>query len=238
MTNAHRYEGKRCQLPADQTPASQASSKRKPIVLIVALIIIAGLIGTGLFIKYRVDVAAPNLTVEKAPSLTGVNLTIPFTDEQGQPLCKPVYDGSTQANRDAGQPRKKVGCDLITKLQLDVPLNGQCPIAEDGSIGAPSDYTTACSYEDERGGIAFLGHSVRGPRMGALERIHLLSPGDVVKVGDQTYKVANVGRYPASNLPNRFWQKGHLSLVSCFIDGKADAGGSITTDTVVELTDA
>lgn len=243
MNNEQPYRGKRALPYVEEAPtfepvaAPEGRSNRKPLILVAVLALIAGLLGAGFYIKGASEPEAPPLTVERMPDLTGVNLTIPFTDEFGKALCKPVYDGAEIENGEADKKYEPGTCEPVTELKLDIPLNGKCPINEDGSIDAPSDYTTACSHADKRGGVAFLGHSVRGPRMGALERIHLLKEGDIVRVGDDTYQVAKVGRWPASNLPDRLWDKGHVSLITCFLDAKAEIGGEIVQDTVVELTD-
>lgn len=210
--------------------------KDKKNLTILALLLL--LIGGGLFYFLQLDKEKEfkPATVKELPPVSGVTLDIPNTDARGNPRCAPEYDGSTVADGHASKEYKPTDCEPVEILRI--PIDGPCPIDPNtGVIGAPSDWTHGCSYKGEEGGLAYLGHSVRGPRTGAFERIHELQVGQLVEVEDKVYAVAAVNKFPANALPHRLWTKGHFSLITCFIDSAADAGGEITTDTVVELTD-
>lgn len=210
---------------------------KKNLTIVVLLLLLAGAAGYYFLSKDDEPSQGPGTaTVEQLPAPEGVVLTLPNTDADGNERCAPEYDGSTVDNGTASKKYKPTDCKPVAILEI--PIDGPCPIDPNtGVIGAPSDWTRGCSYKGEEGGMAYLGHSVRGPRVGAFERIHELQPGQLVKVDEKVFKVVAVNKFRADNLPHRLWTKNHFSLITCYIDAAAEAGGEITQDTVVELTD-
>lgn len=215
------------------------TSKKIPI-LVGLFVLIMGLIGGGYIFLNNKDKAVltpEEQTVLKLPAASGVILELPNLDQNGRPKCVPKYDGSEVVDGTASAKfdAEKLKCEPVKVLEI--PISGPCPVGADGVIGAPNDWTTGCSHSTEEGGRMYLGHSVRGPRTGAFEHIHELQVGQKVKVEDRVFKVISVSKVPTSQLPTRIVKKNHFSLVTCFMDANADAGGEVTLDTVVELTD-
>lgn len=206
---------------------------RAVAVLVLALI---GTFAYQLFWQDEPGNPGNGAVVATLPPPTGTVLIIPNTNARGNERCAPTYDGSTVVNGTADRRYRPTGCEPAPVLRI--PIDGACPIdPNNGVIGAPSDWTHGCSYQHDEGGLAYLGHSVRGRRVGAFEHLHELRPGQEVMVDDVVYTVVTVNRFRADGLPQRLWAEGHFSLITCFIDATANAGGEITTNTVVELTD-
>lgn len=203
---------------------------------LIALLILLLLGGATYYLLNRPNETPRAATVQTPPKLKGSVLELPNTAPDGSKRCAPEYNGSVVRDGFATKKYKPGACERVGILEI--PINGACPIAPGtGVIGAPSNWLEGCSYKHKEGGVAYLGHSVRGPAVGAFERISELQVGQKVKVDGRVYTVASVGRFPADNLPSRLWQKGHFSLITCYISAQADAGGPILADDVVELTD-
>ena len=212
----------------------QASPKRgKKLALGLFALAVVG--GGGIVAKstllngHEAPAAISPLVVKEIPkTVSGLSIKIPDAQRSTGSLCVTPY------NEDQSKAEKE---QCAVKPVLTITIDGSCPIEKDGSIGAPSDWTLGCEYRDKRGGVAYLGHSVHGPIVGAFEKIGLLEKGDLVEVGGLKYQVALVSKFPASALPNRLWEKNHISLITCFEGAAQDAGAEVTQDVVVELTD-
>ncbi|WP_341924000.1 hypothetical protein [Nocardioides psychrotolerans] len=212
--------------------------RHQKTVLALAVLVLVLVGGSAYLLFWEDEPVAPGngATVAQAPPPTGTVLWIPNVNEQDNERCAPAYDGSTVVDGRADKKYRPTACEPVPVLAI--PIDGPCPVdPNNGVIGAPSDWTHGCSYQHDKGGLAYLGHSVRGPRAGAFEYIHELRPGQEVMVDDFEYTVVSVNKFRADGLPQRLWAKGHFSLITCFMDASADAGGEITTNTVVELTD-
>lgn len=215
--------------------------KRRPWALLFAIPVLIGLVGVGAFWYLNRDSGAVESEmpyVGTYPDKDGSALVIPNVDKNGNALPPSCYDGSKVRDGHASKEfnPKNLECPE-NQTVLTIPIAGPCPIEPDGAIGAPDDYTTGCYYESDEGGLSYLGHSVRGERVGAFERINELEPGQIITAGGHKYEVAEVGKYPADNMPSFLWKKGHFNLITCYLDAAADAGGKITSNVVVTLND-
>lgn len=220
-------------MSTSSTHRKDQNSRTKLWSILAILAVVAGGLGYH-FLSRPGTPHKEQITVKELPPLSGAELIVPNLDESGDPLSKTCYDGSEIVDGKASKKYDPKACQGVA-TELVIPVVGDCPIEEDGAIGAPSDYTTACSHADERGGMAYLAHSVRGPRVGALERIGLLKQGDSVTVDGKPYTVETVSFYPTTKIPNRTWGPNKFSLITCLIGPKQDAGGEIVQDIVVEL---
>jgi hypothetical protein len=230
----HRKESK----PAGRRKLDKPASKKKPLIYgIICLALIAGIAVTASTLLGG-STKLPSgsaLQVTKLPpkNADGFSITI-NNDEQDKPLCVTPYSEDASVANTAK-------CEV--KPVLTIPVQGSCPIGDDGvTIGAPSDWTLACRHDfklknGEEGGVAFLGHTVGGSPVGALENIGRLNPGDIVKVGGINYKVALVSKFPAETLPARLALPNHISLITCYNPGDIPPGHT-TERVVVELQDA
>lgn len=221
----------------EEATVSTPTKKRKKLKALVLVGALAVAFGGGGFLASQYLTQEDELqtipVVEELPQLwEGSTITIPNVNYSGNPRYTPEYDGTDPQDLEEDSEGK---LSEERSETLTIPITGECPVDENNIIGAPEDYTTGCRYEAERGGVAYLGHSVRGPRTGAFERVAELEVGDKVLIDDREFEVARVSDFPVDKLPDYLWNPGVLSLVTCTIDSQSDAGGDWTTDTVVSL---
>lgn len=215
------------------TTENKKSNWKKKLALLLAFLVVIGAAigGTVWFMNKDKNKPIQPIPGASAPELTkGIILKVP----KGSQQVSQYKEGIHPSNVGELKPTPIKGSEDIFKIEID----GPCPIKKDGHIDAPADWTKGCYYQDKRGGLAFLGHSVRGPVVGAFELINTLKPGQQVIVGEKKYKVVRAGSFPNDKLPNYLWQKGRVSLITCTDSADMEAKGKWTHDTVVSLTDA
>lgn len=165
----------------------------------------------------------------------GASIMVDNTDRSGNPLPIPVYDGSDPLDEDSIDNPQQYSEEKAASFK--VPIVGECKV-NNNVIEPPSNYLHGCWWQSPDGGIQYTGHSVRGPRVGAFEKLAELKVGEIVEISGVQYKIAKKMNVSNEKLPNFIMQDGVLSLVTCLTDPLVDEGGEFTRNVIMILENA
>lgn len=217
---------------------AQKKDGKKNIVIIVLSVLLAAVLATvgivWLNSENNDDSYLPK--VEKLPEdWKGASIIVNNTDRSGNPLPVPIYDNSDPLDDSAVNNEQPYSDEVAATFE--VPIVGECEV-RGNTIEPPQNYLTGCWWQSADGGIMYTGHAVRGPRVGAFEKLAELNEGEIVTISGIDYKISDKMNVSNKKLPDFIMREGVLSLVTCLTDPKADAGGEFTHNVIMTLENA